>query len=100
MESSMKSTFPRIALCACLAVSLTACTGGPGPDQDALEAELVANHLPASWTLESQDVSAQENMGTEVEPMIASRVLVALAPQQDIHKRARKSQPVDAEGGT
>lgn len=81
MTTALISGSTRLAFGACAALLLVACSGGPGPDHDELEAELVASHLPASWTLESLDITVQENMGTEVEPVVASRFSAEVEPQ-------------------
>jgi hypothetical protein len=83
---------------ACLAL-LAACSGKPGPSKSELEAELISGQLPASWSLESLDVTAQENIGTDVEPVIASRFAAEVELQQDLYKQTVTSRPVEAEGG-
>jgi hypothetical protein len=83
---------------ACLAL-LAACSGKPGPSKSELEAELISGQLPASWSLESLDVTAQENIGTDVEPVVASRFAAEIELQQDLYKQTVTSRPVEAEGG-
>jgi hypothetical protein len=84
MKPTNRSTRTTLPLLACSALLLAACSGAPGPGKDELEAELVANHLPPSWRLEDLDISVQENMGTEVEPVIATRFSADVEPQQDL----------------
>ncbi|AKS41375.1 hypothetical protein [Wenzhouxiangella marina] len=78
---------------------LLACGGSPGPDADELEAELVARVLPASWQIESLSISAAENTGSEVEPIITTRFELELELQQDLYEPAFSSQPLESEGG-
>ncbi|MGK7297501.1 MAG: hypothetical protein ACNS61_17045, partial [Candidatus Wenzhouxiangella sp. M2_3B_020] len=91
----------RIPLAVLSIVALAvACSGKPGPSKSELEAELISGHLPASWSLESLDVTAQENIGTEVEPVVASRFAAEIELQQDLYKQTVTSRPVEAEGGS
>lgn len=78
---------------------LMACGGSLGPDADDLEAELVANVLPPSWQVKSLKVSAEENVGSEVEPVIMSRLELTLELQQDLYEPTSSSQPLESEGG-
>ncbi|NBD95306.1 MAG: hypothetical protein GVY11_02370 [Gammaproteobacteria bacterium] len=100
MTSSLTSRSTRLALGAYAALLLAACSGGPGPDRDELEAELVASHLPASWTLKPLDITVQENMGTEVEPVVALRFSAEVEPQQDLYKPTTTSRAVEAENNS
>lgn len=78
---------------------LMACGGALGPDAGELEAELVANVLPPSWQVESLTISAEENVGTEVEPVIMSRFELTLELQQDLYEPTSSSQTLESEGG-
>lgn len=97
MTEALTSRSTRLVLGAFVALLLAACSGDPGPDRDELEAELVASHLPASWTLETMDITVQENMGTEVEPVVASRFSAEIEPQQDLYQPTVTSRAVEAE---
>lgn len=89
----------RIALLALLlALTLSACSSKPGPTENEIQAELISNHFPAWWTIESFDVTVQENTGTEVEPVITSRFSAEIELQQDLYKPTATSQPVEAVG--
>ena len=78
---------------------LVACSGSLGPGDDALEAELTANHLPASWELESLTTTAEENIGSEVEPVINSRFEFEVELQQDLYDGTVSSQPLESQNG-
>jgi hypothetical protein len=61
MKPTNRSTRATLAMLPCAALLLAACSGAPGPDEDELEAELVANHLLPSWRLEAPETRVQGN---------------------------------------
>jgi len=100
MESTdTRHTFRFVLLAIATLVIATACSGGGGPSEDELEATLIADHLPASWSLDDLDVTAQENVGTEVEPVFAARFSADIELEQDLYRTTVTSRPVEAEGG-
>jgi hypothetical protein len=65
----------RILTSSFAALALVSCQGDPfesGPDEDLLQARF-ATELPAFVKLNSLNVQASENVGTEVQPIYRSR---------------------------
>ncbi|MFN2334676.1 MAG: hypothetical protein ABR550_09670, partial [Wenzhouxiangellaceae bacterium] len=93
-----KTIFKHLSIFA-VATLLVACSGSIGPKESELRAELQANHVPASWEITSLNVTAEENIGTKVEPIIAARFEFETELKQDLYQPTNSSKPLDSQGG-
>jgi len=82
-----------------ISVVLLACSGAIGPKESELKAKLQADHVPASWEITSLKVTAEENLGTKVEPVIAARFEFDAELKQDLYESTSSSKPLQSEGG-
>ena len=78
---------------------LLACSGAIGPTEGELKAKPQADHVPASWEITSLNVTAEENLGTKVEPVIAARFEFDAELKQDLYEPTNSSKPLQSEGG-
>lgn len=78
---------------------LLACSGAIGPTEGELKAKLQADHVPASWEITRLTVTAEENLGTKVEPVIAARFEFDAELKQDLYEPTSSSKPLQSQGG-
>lgn len=80
-------------------IGLAGCSGGVGPDDDAISKAVQLDYLPAWVQLSSLDTTVAENLGTEVEPRVRARFEGEVVLEQPLYKSASTSAPLESLDG-